>query len=687
MKAPRPTEERPKVNGTRQDEPMVIDLDEDETDATKPVSQPTEFEDEDEEIDPAKPYAKIIRHIDITLGTSVRRIAYPHLPPDFAQAPTGAYPPILSSCIVVAVTCADHSIRLITLPLIPPSPASKDPSTWAMQSVKIFGANTHQDLPSSVTISHTSLPPDSDDEVDRSKSRSRSRNRPAKDPKSTETNSNRKWSFLIASASSTAGGLLLVHQVPLVSETGLSTASEDLYPLQRQYLRGLISTSSLSFNPSAYPAERHSNVLISSPDTGCAKIYQIFSDVSLLHSRSRRDSAATVDSATSGSRSVRGSSSQLGRFLITLYPGFVRQDEASLIPRRKRILDSCWVLGGSAILVLLEDGEWGVWDLEGAGPSSSTTSQTLLRGQSSVSGIQGGALTRFAFGGMISSPRHGATKTPQNETENERSGQLAPMTPHTRKLRSDGLFRGSGLAAAKPLPPCDYVHGSIYVTEHLSPSSSSSSISSADESILLNHGVSNAAISSLLSLWRSETSSKGTFDSLTTIRPFPLATPQLGGEQQRSIAELPRPSTARSNNLFGTRRDTTPDVLITTEHRLIMLVAPISEPPDTASETRPTAEFAARTKGLGVSSQHDDQLLLRPGDLDIDGMDRLLDSMTNGQSKAVDGFGKSVGFSFGQDGDVSMGTPTPKVKTGGSARSRGTPRQSRRDDARDRLFK
>ncbi|EDN03408.1 predicted protein [Histoplasma mississippiense (nom. inval.)] len=57
-----------------------------------------------------------------------------------------------------------------------------------------------------------------------------------------------------------------------------------------------------------------------------------------------------------------------GAWLITLSPEFCRNPVG--IPQRKTVVDAAWVLGGKAIMVLLSDGSWGIWDPEGAGPRS-----------------------------------------------------------------------------------------------------------------------------------------------------------------------------------------------------------------------------------------------------------------------------------------------------------------------------
>jgi hypothetical protein len=655
---------------------MVIDLDDDEPAPSKLVPESAEFEDENEEIAPSQPYLKILRSIDISLGTGARHLAIPQIPSHASEAPPGAYPPIYSTHIVVAVACDDRSVRFVSLPLTPPAPNLKDSTSWGVQITKV-GPTSHQDLLSSITITHTCPPVDSEDEVDKSKPRSRSRSRLGNMAATTaDSKSGQVWCVLIASTSPTAGGLLLVHQLPLASDHAVTTLPESHSLLQRQYFRSPLSASRVYFNPSPYPAERHSNILITFPDSGCVKIFQALPDSSSAYSRGRRGSAATMDSTTSSSRSLPVSATRPGKLLLTLYTGFVESSESVPSARRKRILDAAWVLGGRAVLVLLEDGEWGVWDIEGAGPPS-TLNQTLFRGQDNVCGIQGGAWTRFSFKGFVTSLADETPRLQQAEAKDLKSGRLAPMTPHTRKVRSDGLFHGSASGTLSAATPSRFTQGCISVTEHRTANPSSTA-TPVNESILLSLGNTNLSIPSLLSLWRAESNGKGSLDSSGILRPSPFTALQLGGEQQKSIAALPQPSNTSPSAPFEPRGGRPTDVLISTDNRLIMLVSPISEPL--------VSTPASQGTGLVSANVDTDQLLLSQGDLDIDGMDRILDSMSNENSKATSRPGKSVEFELDDDREmVDMGTPTPK-NNGRLARAGATPGAMRSGRIRRELF-
>ena len=607
---------------------MVIDSDDEEDESAMEHAKitPAEFEKEEDEIDPLAPYHDIIRYIDIPLGAAGLRVATPHIVKDIVQAPPESWPSIYLERIVIAVACADSSIRVISAPLDPPAPEFQDVSTMDIHILKIFGPNSHQDSISDIAITHAPIAPSEEDRdgqpVPRSQTRSQSKQR-------TSEIDGQQWSLLVASISCTGTGLLLVHQFPLQSKNKISTNPEHSLPIRRQYLRSSSLGARLAFNTSPCPAERHTSLLITLPASSCVKLFQVCP----TYSRERRGSTATVDSGSS-TRSSRTSSTDRGKFLITFLPPFV-QDNTAVIPRRKRVLDAQWIVGGRAVVALLEDGEWGIWDLEAVGPTSSTAGGNLIRGQGNLSGIHGGSLTKFAVRSNIS-PSTDTKKKSKNIQTQPTSGSLAPMTPSTRRIRSENLFQGG---KGDLNPSGSQLHsGSIYVEE--CPSNRPN-----DDSITISYASENVYISSILSFWKSDT------------KPTRLPTVRLGGQQQRSFSLLHTSNNQNnpSPGLFGlgTRA---PDFLIQTNQRLILSVSSLTGPSatvDTATQTQ------IQMRPFDSLPQPSDQTLLASGELDIDGMDRILDDMggTN-KPKPMNLFNKSVGFRIDDD-DVDMGSPTP----------------------------
>lgn len=657
--------EKPKVNGSSIQDAMMVESDE-EGPAEPAARSTADFEAEEDESDPCAPYHNIIRYLDIDCGTCVRHIAIPHIPAYMQESAPGAFPSILLSNIVVAAACNDGSVKLITLPLQPPLPSFDETSHKALQVVNIAGINAHHEVPSSITITQSAIPdaPETRGESSRSRSRSRSRVGEERNTTTISRHSSRLWCFMLVSISPTAGGLLLTHQIPLISDKQFSTSAEDLRPIHRCYVPFGSPSSKVVFNPSAYPNDRHSTVLVSAADTGCVKLYQVSPKSPSNLSRGRRNSAATTDPASAGLRSSSESATSKGRFLITFYPTFIDSPISSSLQRRKRILDASWVASGRAIFALLEDGEWGVWDLEGAGPGSGSGTGNLLRGQTSMSGIQGGALTTFALSGWVTLISDAVRKTQDAEPRGSMDRKLAPMTPYTRKVKGERLFKGRqsslGIETSRDQP----IRGHVCVTERAPPSLSG--VSNSEESLIVAHGSNVIFISSLQALWRAEASTKGTLDPFDAIRPLPFTGLGLAHERVMGVAKLPhcRPSTAKLH--FGAGNNESPDIMIVADHRLIFLASPLTEPPFTEDTNR--TRFSLRldkAQEPGVEKEKvTDQALLGQGQLDLEGMDRILDNMghANGTFNGQGGtFGKSVAFDLDDDADITMASPTPKT--------------------------
>lgn len=620
---------------------MVIDLDDDDDEpaAEQTQADAAEFAQEDEEVDEYAPYGDILRYVDIPLGTAAARIAIPSVPRDLPQAPPESWPSIFLERIVVAVACTDLTLRIVSVPLDPPAPGIRDISKMDVQTLKIFGPNSHQEFISDISVTHTSFVSLEEDN-DEAQQKTRAQTRLQSKKEGTEPEAEQHWSLLIASVSCTGSGLLLVHQIPLQSSNQISTNPEHFLPIRRQYLCCSTMSAKLSFNKCPYPAERHSNILITLPASCCVKLYQVFP----TYTRERRGSTATADSMSS-TRSSRTYGSERGKFLITFLPPFV-EDNTEVIQRRKRVLDAQWIATGRAITALLEDGEWGIWDLEAVGPSSSSTGGNLIRGQGNISGIHGGAMSRFAIRSSIFPFVETKQKSSASDAQSQpASGSLAPMTPSTRKLRSEGLFQGSKRDDPKPLD-AQHPFGSIYVEE------TTSNRLPHDEAVMLSYAEENIYIASILSFWKGE------------VKPLRLPGVRLGGQTPRSISILPRQdSSNRPSGLFETV--SMPNFLIQTSHRLTLSLNPLSSQPGTTDTSTQT-----------VPGQFSDQALLASGELDVEGMGRILDDMGgNVLKKPMNLFTKSVGFRIDdQDkddsGDVDMtASPIPaRYNTSGRAK-------------------
>ncbi|QGA21316.1 hypothetical protein EYB26_009026 [Talaromyces marneffei] len=572
---------------------MIIDSDDEEPAPASSNQDNIEYEffdDEEVEIEPSRPYEPIIRHVDIPLGTRVLKVAVPSLLPETARSLGYTVPPILTTSIVLSVACADSKLRVISLPLTPPHPSTKA-SDLKIQTLTLDATVSHTEIPKGVSITFTC----ETDEKDEDLSRSRSQQVPA---------ATGQWSLLVATHAAEASGTLLVYSIPIgqAANGSYTLPTKNIKPPQKHLLPA--SAGSISFNPSPYPSARHAHLLVSVPD-GYVKIL-----------------ACTTSSKESTDISADEKAGREGKWLLTLYPGF--EQSPSALGRRKMIVDAAWVLSGRAIMVLLFGGEWGVWDIEGAGPGSEPGP---LVGQSSIHGITGGALTAFSVSGrLLGSPLAiNRSQIAVSESQSEQRGKFAPMTPSSRRVREDTLFKG-----AQPLatPSSD---GEISVVQI-----NSSRAAMAEESILIRHGDQIATIPSLLSLWKNSVKATGTFDASNRSRVSPLGGVSLYGERLTGVAHLPSPFRAEIDN--GDRQEY--EILIAAEHRLIILGRDLSQ---IATLTAPKRAVGHLPVTLQPSAESD-QLKLSQGQLDVDGMSRVLTSMSGALQPALQPTLHSNGF-------------------------------------------
>lgn len=561
-----PKEEKPpKPSRNNDDAIMIIDSDDESVadtrkDEVSEIDPGYLFEEEDPEVDPAHPYETVLRQIDIPLGSRVIGLAVPRVLRESARSPLDPFPAVLNKFIVVSAVCADYSTRVVTLPLTPPHPTQTAIGAWGLQTFSISGGIAHEEVPRGVSITFT-----------------------YQEGSQQDVSSEGRWDILVATHSAESSGLLVIHRIPIADDGTLF--AEDIES-RRRYLPA--PAQNIAFNPSSYPAARHSTLLVSF-HSGCVKVYSCFS--TKPSKSSRRAAGAQGDYETSETE---------GKWLITLYPGF-EQSHSSLAPR-KTITDAEWVLGGRAIMVLMADGDWGVWDIEGAGPG---TAKGPLQRQSSVQGVSGGALTAFSVSGRILSFQSGG-RSEGGAPAVEQRPKFAPMTPSTKRLREDTLLKGTATGSST-----SSLRGGISVYQ-----TNTSQDALPDESVLIRHGNQSATIPSLLTLWRSAVRATGTLDASNRCRVTPIQDIALMGEPLTGIGHIPVVSRQ------SRPEDQAFDILVAAEHRLVILAPKLTEPeagPTRASVTEPPTVEA-------------DQLRLRRGELDVDGMDRLLNGMAGSRS-------------------------------------------------------
>lgn len=588
---PIPVEKKPKPNGASEDAIMTIDSDEEapENPDQPPYQDNPRFEEEDGDFDVSEPYEPVVQTLDLPLGVEALHLDFPHLPADTQTSGLESLPILFSQKLVLAVACSDSSVRVILIPLLPTSPSSKNridlrntafnlgagKSVFGEQMIVLSSGTTHRSIPKGVSVSMTSTPPEDLEDIDmdepdamikktdlkrnvsRSASRSRSRSRLR----------DHQWDLLIASHSADISGLLLIHRVPiLLGEAGLSP--ETHIPWRTQYLAS--PTVSVYFNSAIYPALRHSQLLIVEAK-GMVRILDCLPQ----------------------SKAAEGS------WRLSLYTDFeTLQDTTS---RRKPLLDAQWVLGGKAILALLADGKWGVWDLENAGPNPTD-------GTNPFRSTAVDSLTTFALEGWVgdSLKTRKLLKSSSTRTENTIS-KLAPMTPGARKIRQQALFTEP---TSQPDGP---VRGGLSVC----PVQDTSNSRADDEAVLAWHENTIAVIPSLFIHWQNKARGSGNlFGSGVKGEPKLINNVQLGGESCKEASLMP------SHHRSGSAKDaaTHSEILVTGDHRVVIVTPPIAEPQMRFSPPSPL-----------LSSTTDQQLLTR-GDLDVNGMDRILAGMSDSQT-------------------------------------------------------
>lgn len=587
--------ENTKPNGANKDDDavMIIDSDDEEpaAESAENVTSGAEFEDEEDEIDPSRPFQTILRYFDIPLGSKVLGLSVPPQRKSDTRFRADTYPTMLSSLIVVAASCADGSVKAISLPLSPPPPSVVDSTELGVQTLTLSGGLV-QTVPTGVSITFTRRKATAEGP------RSQSRNRSGKSTPDFEHGNT--WDLLLAVNSAEACGTLSIYQVPIIQNTSTSSPtysfSSDAILLQHMFLSS--PAKSISFNPCSYPSERHSHLLVAFA-SGCVKTY------ACLNAKPRNP---TADRRGSVSDSSHRESE--GNWLVSLYPDFEQNSS-----RRKSVVDAKWAFGGKAIVALLSDGTWGVWDVEGSGPGRKDNI-SYLSGQNDSSNIAGGVLKSFAISGRVSSSQ--ASKAAQPAQAPEQKSSFVPMTPSTRRIREDTLFKGSSTSTTT-----NSTRGGISVNANNSLRDGNS-----DESIVIWHGDHNVWIPSLLSFWRTSVNPTGTFDSVSRSRPAPIENLTLFGEMQNGINQTYQESSSSAlSNRERSKQAPKREILISTEHRLILLTPKTLEPENQTLGSIP--EDTMFSQG--------DQIMLNRGQLDIDGMDRVLAGMASG-SKSVKSF-------------------------------------------------
>ena len=573
---------------------ILIDSDEDEPESSLPDSGvlPPEFEQDEAEYDEQNPYEPIVQTLDLPLGLDVMCIAFPPLASTSTQSTMGSLPKIFSQKLVVVLGCSDCSIRLLMLPLNPPShqakelqaarnsltPTNGQAGLFNEQIFLIASGTGQQSIPDSVSVTFTSHVHHTDEDTIMMQGDEGAE--PGFSQSSIASYST-SWDLLIASHYANISGSLIVHRVPLTIDSSGFDAETVQHSISWRIQHLASPAIHIEFNPSIYPAKSHSNLLVADAK-GYVRILDSFGN-------------STADQ---------------GSWLVHLAAGF--GPSSSIRARRRPIRSARWIRGGKAIVVLLEDGEWGIWDL----------------GKS----LTMGPLPLFAINGWIGTPFDiSKNDTDYTETAKERSSKpkIIPMTPGTRKIKQKSLFTGASSARpSQPTNPGPSAGGLAVL-----PTNKGLPNRTDDESLLLSHGDKLILIPSILTHWQNKTKASGN-----------LFGAGAQGEA-REISKSNTPLHQRTDiSLFPSqsRHTTTADVMIVSEHGIEIVAPPLTTTTTTTASSAAAAAAAAGKLAVvgrsnlistSASSVDRDKHLLSKGELDVDGMDRILNGMTNGTSR------------------------------------------------------
>ncbi|KAG6039433.1 hypothetical protein E4U41_002640 [Claviceps citrina] len=381
-----------KQTGSSDDAVMLIDSDDEQPpakahSAQKYVDAP-QFDEETEQGD----YPEIVQTLDLTLGTAVLHVAVMPVTDEIVRDSQSAAGSLLSQRIVLAASCVTNDVFVITVPLTPPSPESKareelrsgllageaGSGAWGESIIQLSGQRKYSDA---LVISLVT-------------------------PKASEPKS-RSPRAVVAACSQQASGTLILWDVAL---DPTANPGRPIEPFQTEYLPHPLS--SISFNPS------HTSQLLAVSPRHAVRIYDYA--VSSLPP----DPEATSPFPSQGS------------WLLSLYQPFSRPTAS-----RKPVLDAAWICHGRAVFALLADGMWGIWDIDGVGPSSSGGAAALT--SRLKTGLTGAALTNFSISGYVEGTSSLRSIVAQKrEKQNE---EFAPMTPHTRRQATASLSSATSL--------------------------------------------------------------------------------------------------------------------------------------------------------------------------------------------------------------------------------------------------
>jgi hypothetical protein len=463
--------------------------------------------------------------VHIQLGCSVVDVATPQVPSE-TRLQLSNIPEDLNDNVLIIAACSDFSIRAILIPLQP-----SEHSVPAISDV-VIGSTYLPWLPTSVSLTWSVSPRNQGDTFIADEEE-------YSELDLTET----EW--LVVSSSSEGVSKAIITKFKSSQPNSFTTVQKLLLPH---------TPLQVSWNPSTYPSPFHSQILIPCSN-GQLYIYDL-------------------------------SASKWVSSFVTRFEQSQSFDDASyILPRRKRILDAQWVLNGRAVIVLLSDGEWGIWDVS-----------TNLKPNS------------FAIWGMIGSgiPSHFNSKTLESRSS------LPTMTPNTKRVHQEHLFSGQNVHTSSTQ------RGAISVKPIPLPSADNS-----EDSVVIWYNETVCYIDSLQSYW--SRAAKRSSDSKVQTTGGSLFGPgltrmesiNLQGQVVKSITQV-----VGQNDPGSTAPRA---VVLGTQHQLVTC------PYGLHRSNNPTKSSRSRSSQRNELSQ---SLLLKQGELGIDALDNMLDTMNSNRRHA-----------------------------------------------------
>ncbi|KXT03749.1 hypothetical protein AC578_743 [Pseudocercospora eumusae] len=495
-----------------------------------------EFEDNEEEQDPDCPHPSIIQHLSVDFGNVTNPVAILHLATTSITNNTAA-PHILKDTAIVAAASSDGKLRLLLIPLSPPSDHTKEQTLRDIVTSAIeidLGTYHVANLPASLAVKFLA-------------------------------HEHQRSNALIAPNGDVEGFLLLVSAgrtlhtwtIPVTAD---AIVSEDIELLHK------ISLPSPATAISPHPSPRTSQLLLVDA-TSAVRIYEPLASPTPRRRPGSSDSTSQLPSTVS----------KPGRWITTFHPAFQVSKGVSAVSaafaRRKKVLDAKWILGGRAALALLEDGEWGIWDV--------------------TSPPKGKSVEEFALNSFLDTAAR--TETAEPAKQRQGAARLAPSTPNTRKAKQDQLFSGTPKTTSNAAP-----RGGISVSPY------SIKAGAGDESVVMWYNGQIYSIPSIGRFWQQGTSGGLYSSSLTHIPDVNLMQENITG-----ISQFASKTAGSGIGSMNTQRD----LLVSAEHRAIILQG--TRPPTPSRQLFHAAERPVSR----------DQQMFDSGELDLDGIDNMLDSM------------------------------------------------------------